>query len=58
MMEYKNLYDYLIHEKNYTESEAYETVVRYKNGMEMPKEIANDIHDYWHYCMKANKTIK
>jgi len=40
------LYQFLVDEKNYTEAEAEETVIRYDIGMEIPEEIRQDIHEY------------
>ena len=40
------LYQYLIDEKQYTEAEAEETVIRYDIGMEIPEEIIKDIREY------------
>ena len=42
------LYQYLIDEKQYTEAEAEETVIRWQMGEEVPKEVKQDIFDYYH----------
>lgn len=42
----QSLYQWLLEKKNYTEAEAEETVIRYNNGMEMPKEVLKDIKEY------------
>ena len=41
-----SLYQFLTEEKNYTEAEAEETVLRYDAGMEIPKEIKKDIKEW------------
>lgn len=40
-----SMYQYLC-ENGYTSDEAEETVVRWENGMEIPKEIMCDIRQY------------
>ena len=42
-----SLYQYLVEEKNYTEAEAEETVLKYEMAQEIPKEIKKDIKEYW-----------
>ena len=42
-----SLYQYLTEEKNYTEDDAEETVLRVEAGMSIPKEILNDIAEYY-----------
>ena len=44
---YKNLYDFLVFVKNYSEFEAEETCLRFENGMFIPKDIKLDIKDFY-----------
>lgn len=43
-----SLYQYLLENKNYTEAEADETIIRYDVGMDIPDKVKQDIDDYWH----------
>ena len=42
----KPLYRWLIEDKGYTESEADETIIRYDNGMTLPKDVLSDLREY------------
>lgn len=42
----KSLYQWLQECKGYTWAEAEETIERYDNGMELPKEVLLDIKEY------------
>lgn len=42
----QSLYQWLQERKGYTWAEAEETIDRYHNGMELPKEVLSDIKEY------------
>lgn len=48
-----SLYQWLIENKEYSEFEAEETLIRYHNSMEIPIEVKNDIKEYtYEYLQK------
>lgn len=44
-----NLYEFLTQNKDYTEDEAEETVLRWDCCMDLPEKIHKDIDDYYKY---------
>ena len=48
----QTLYNFLREDKGYTIAETEETIIRLDNGMELPKKVKEDIHEYTHMFLE------